>query len=540
MATLTINGRKVTVDDSFKALTREQQEATVEEIAASMGKASAPASPPPAIYAPFSDPMGSGSADIANAQPQAQEMPYGEQMRKAVGTMARGADNAVRIGANAATLGLADRLAGAMNGTGKDAERALTQQARDAAGPVASTAIDILGGIIPAGSAARAGLTAARFMPKGALGTLGAGVVDGAALGAASGAGNDRNMLREMLIGGAGGGLGSAAGMGISKVGQVVGSMFRKKPEVPTMDALRAAKDTAYSTAEATGTTYSNEALKNSAANLERKFAEYGFDPALQPGAGVALRRVQEDVAKGDPITLKGVDTLRKIAGNAFQPGNKSNNSLARNVTDELDALVANPSNAIAGDATKAASAITEGRNLYRRVAKQEQVDELLGRAGLNAGSAGSGANVDNATRQQLKRMLTDKNMTRGLTLDEISAVREAVVGTPTQNALRLVGKMAPTGIVSGTLGGGAGYAMLGPLGLGIPMAGIAAKTASDAMTRKSVDRLGQIIRAGGTKEAAFGVPTGLEKLSAEKRDAMIRALVFGGAIAGPKAYADQ
>lgn len=37
MATLTVNGRKVTVDDSFRGLSPEQQQATVEEIAKSLG-----------------------------------------------------------------------------------------------------------------------------------------------------------------------------------------------------------------------------------------------------------------------------------------------------------------------------------------------------------------------------------------------------------------------------------------------------------------------------------------------------------------------
>ena len=43
MATLTINGVKVTVDDSFRDLPPEQQEATVNEIAASLGKQQEPA-----------------------------------------------------------------------------------------------------------------------------------------------------------------------------------------------------------------------------------------------------------------------------------------------------------------------------------------------------------------------------------------------------------------------------------------------------------------------------------------------------------------
>lgn len=48
MATLTINGRKVKVDDSFLSLSREQQDATVDEIAASMGQG-APADTSPTL-----------------------------------------------------------------------------------------------------------------------------------------------------------------------------------------------------------------------------------------------------------------------------------------------------------------------------------------------------------------------------------------------------------------------------------------------------------------------------------------------------------
>lgn len=46
MATLTVNGTKVTVDDSFMSLPREQQEATVNEIAAQIGVAQRPAADP--------------------------------------------------------------------------------------------------------------------------------------------------------------------------------------------------------------------------------------------------------------------------------------------------------------------------------------------------------------------------------------------------------------------------------------------------------------------------------------------------------------
>lgn len=57
MATLEINGRRIQVDDSFRNLSPEQQQATVEEIARSMGgnPQSAPQTVPAALPAEFSD-----------------------------------------------------------------------------------------------------------------------------------------------------------------------------------------------------------------------------------------------------------------------------------------------------------------------------------------------------------------------------------------------------------------------------------------------------------------------------------------------------
>lgn len=57
MATLEINGRRIQVDDSFRNLSPEQQQATVEEIARSMGDnaATAPQTVPAVLPAEFSD-----------------------------------------------------------------------------------------------------------------------------------------------------------------------------------------------------------------------------------------------------------------------------------------------------------------------------------------------------------------------------------------------------------------------------------------------------------------------------------------------------
>jgi hypothetical protein len=123
------------------------------------------------------------------------------------------------------------------------------------------------------------------------------------------------------------------------------------------------------------------------------------------------------------------------------------------NRIDEL-ASSTDQSHILMGDAETGASSLKDARKLWSQGKKMDTVDELLNRAGLNAASSGSGGNIENATRQQLKRML-DPKLRRGLSADEQVAVMKAISGTKTQNALRLAGKLSPTtGGLTAMLGG--------------------------------------------------------------------------------------
>jgi hypothetical protein len=118
-------------------------------------------------------------------------------------------------------------------------------------------------------------------------------------------------------------------------------------------------------------------------------------------------------------------------------------------------------------------------------------------------------------------------------TEDERGAVRELVKGTLAGNIMRGVGKLSPQG--SGLMSAlGIGGAVANPLAA-IPFAlGAAAKPIGDKMTENSARRLGELIRAGGSKEAAFGTPNMLERIGTDNRDAIVRALMMSGAIAAP------
>lgn len=480
--------------------------------------------------------------DTQGAAPAPQGVGIGNELRR----IGRGMDDAARIGANALTFGLADRFAGAMpGGQGTDAERKQTAQSRERLGPVASTAIDIGSGAATGKGLMDAGLTAARLAPNAGIivRTL-LGGVDGAALGAANAAGYGEDVKQGALYGGLGGGAGSLAGEALAGTIRGAGGLLRQKPNNPIQSRtdLKQAADEAYRSARSADVLYSPEALAQSAGNVQRQFADMAARPELQPKAFVALRALQQDAERGLPVTPAGLDSLRQVAGDAFEAGNNKNNALTKAIANEIDSLTGNQSAAISGNAQEVADALSRGRQMHSQGKKYDEVSRLLNRAEFNAESAGVGANIENQTRGQLKQLLRDEKFTRGYTQDEKDALSEAVLGTPFRNAMRSLGKAAPTGLVSTVLSGGAGHSLgmltgLGPLGMvAVPAAGYAAKKTSDAMTEKAAQRVLEIILAGGRKEAAFGTPNMLERIGADNREAIVRALMASGAIAVPSA----
>jgi hypothetical protein len=457
------------------------------------------------------------------AAPTAEEAPWYQKLGGA-------ADDMVRLAANGATFGYADKIAGYLNGTGTEDERALTAAAGDRAGS-AGTVAEIGGAIAtPAGLAGR-GVTlvgqGARALPglTGLAARTGLLAAEGAGYGALTAAGNDQDLKEGAILGAAGGALGNVAGEALSAGVSKVAGAFSKKPQIPVVDDLRQAASDAYQRADDAGIFFSKSGAEKLRNNIVADLTDHGFLPANEPGAAAVLGELQK-VAKGN-VTLKGLDSIRKMAGNAYIPGNKSNNTLTSKIVQRIDDFVASPEadDIIAGDGQGGAEAIKEARSLWSRVRKLETVSEALQKADLRAASTGSGGNLDNATRQNLRRILEKP---RGFTRDEKAALETVVRGTGPQNALRLAGKLSPSG--NGLMAAlGVGGAMVNPMVGVASLGGMAAKSVADGMTQKNVERLVDIIAVGGRRSDAVAAPNAVQRLTQDKRQAIARALMALG-----------
>lgn len=122
-----------------------------------------------------------------------------------------------------------------------------------------------------------------------------------------------------------------------------------------------------------------------------------------------------------------------------------------------------------------------------------------MDKAKLRAGSTGSGGNVDNAIRQNLRGVY---EKSKNLTPAEEAAFQKAIVGSKSQNALRQVGKFSPQGnglMAAGNLGAAA---MAGPVGAIPGAAGMISKIVADSITKGRVDDIIRIMAQGGEQAA--------------------------------------
>lgn len=269
------------------------------------------------------------------------------------------------------------------------------------------------------------------------------------------------------------------------------------KPVAPSLDELKSAKNAAYDAVDQSGVRYKPEAFDEMVDGIAVTAKEARINPMIHPKAAAMLDTMQG--LKGQSPSLTELDQLRQVirrdVASASDDAEKFfGTQMIRQLDDFIDA--ADATKVASGSAEDAAGMITNARDLNTRVRKIGSVNDAVESARLRAGSTGSGGNVDNATRQNLRRVLED---TRNLTPDERAALETIVMGSPGQNFLRQVGKLSPQGnglMTALSIGGAAANPLLA-----IPTAaGAVSKVGADAITQKRVADLINLIAMGGSR----------------------------------------
>lgn len=223
MATLDINGRKVNVDDGFLKLSPEEQNATVEEIAKTLG--TSPAAEPSA-------PMSADPAPVAPAPAAAESEPKGllRTIRDAVHAPTRALTNGILLGlGDRARAGMGATIGDGTYGENLKKEQAETEDFRSAH-PIASPVLEGVGNVAMPLAAIGAASKGTSLLTKTLYG-MGAGATMGGIQGAIDS--KDWTDLPQTAKSAATGtAIGATIGGAIPVVGKAAGAGYRMVADV--------------------------------------------------------------------------------------------------------------------------------------------------------------------------------------------------------------------------------------------------------------------------------------------------------------------
>lgn len=283
-----------------------------------------------------------------------------------------------------------------------------------------------------------------------------------------------------------------------------VAQLVRGKPKVGkgSVDQLRAAKAAAYKATDDLGVAYTPQAYDKMLVGIAQDIK----DAKINPNRHKAAYSVMEDLVgqRGKPMTLTELDQWRQIIRRDLITPSYTNKEMAADaefgqmMLDKIDEFIASAAgrDVVSGDAAKAADAILVARELNTRYRKAELVADAIYKAQMQTAATGSGGNINNAIRQQIKSILTSPSRSKAFSQAERQLMESIVRGGKIENLMRLVGKLSPSG--NGLMAAlGIGGTAMNPTLAAAPLAGMAAKSVADKATMTKAAQLQELIASG-------------------------------------------
>jgi hypothetical protein len=294
-------------------------------------------------------------------------------------------------------------------------------------------------------------------------------------------------------------GEGAALGGALGTAGKAVRGAI--KPKGSTVEDLEQAARQGYDRLKSSNTVVRGSDVMNVASIIRDQLKANHFRDYLHPQTFAVMDEITSHKGNVDLGDLKGWQELfKKVTGT---PGDAE---AARFAQDLFDRYLGNipAAHVLSGDPTRDASILREAQKNWRAARRSDVVDMSLDRAERQAGRSGSGANKENTVRQRIDAIVNSPTEIKKFSPDEIATMKEIVKGTLPINALRSIGKFAPTGPVSSLptlLAGGGGMVAHDPV-TGALTAGtiggttLAAKYGAEYATKRKARELAESIRA--------------------------------------------
>lgn len=261
--------------------------------------------------------------------------------------------------------------------------------------------------------------------------------------------------------------------------------------ERPAVETARQAKDASYSAFTSAGGKVDipmNDVIKDIELSINTDDLFLGYAPKLG-GTSAYIDEARQAVISltGRDLNLAQLDKFRGTLSNIYkQSGFDPRVGFIR---DKIDDVIQNAPIAQGG---KAGDLLNTARADFRRYKKVEVFEELMDRAERGAAKTGSGGNVVNKYLQAVDTILNSPAKRRQFDKGEIEMMENFVRGDLSRDALRLIGKLSPSG--NGLMAAlNVAAIAQNPAFVAGTVAGVAAKAGSE---RRAIDELDAIRKA--------------------------------------------
>jgi hypothetical protein len=272
---------------------------------------------------------------------------------------------------------------------------------------------------------------------------------------------------------------------------------LRREPSIvktaPSAEELSQTSRNLFTSARESGVELNAKDFATNMAGIGKELRNEGYDPRLYPKLDVAL---DEMTKAGIPKDFNELSTLRKFIQGAQKSADPDERRLATILKDDFDTYVANiPESSVVGGSKEGLKQWKEARDTYSRLSKSEVFTDMLENAQLDK-SKFSMSGIENSLAQQLRQLAKNDKKMRLFTEQEQEAIKKAAKGGVGQNALRFIGKFAPTSAVS-SIPALLATSVSGPVGLAATAASMGARVGATQMRKSDVNKLAALMRAG-------------------------------------------
>lgn len=315
-------------------------------------------------------------------------------------------------------------------------------------------------------------------------------------------------------------------------------SLVPEKPGVPTSEALKEASEQGYTQARGLGVDIKGDAIGRVGQGVRSSLEQDGIFAELAPKTFAIIKKI-ESPPEGAIATVSTIDAARRAFRNAAADfTNPTEQKAAQRAIERLDEFFANipPEAVLAGPAAEASSIITKARGNYAAAKRSDRVTGAVDRADLNAAVANSGQNLDNAIRQRIRDIVAKPKERAGYSAEELDALESTARGGAGANTARVIGNLLGGGgglgaALTAGLGAAGGGATGGPMGAALgataPLIGVTAKKIANALTSRSANKADEMIRKRSPLYWERTENPSMLPMGAEKRAALIRALML-------------